>query len=275
MRVHLPSVTLAHLGHCVVTEIRYLLEGSITDDERGRLRSYSSEEHVTDPTVIHLGRPRSVLARGLLLLIEAVVVPGAVLYACTTAGHPMTGMLAVFAWRTAWIGVRRTAHCRVPTTCWFAFALFLARTATGVAVSSVALYLLVPVLLSAAQSTLFLGSAFTRRPLLMRLAADYTEDLPDRPHLRRVFAQMSGIWGGIHLASAAIGAWALTLTPMHAVAVTSILGIACTVASACGCLSWGLWRAARIPDLRIVYAEEQPPLQTLVPVDSLLAQPAA
>lgn len=230
---------------------------------------------MTDPTVIHLGRPRSVLTRGLVLLTEVVVVPGALLYSFTTAGHPTAGMVAVFAWRIAWIGVRRTAHSRVPTTCWLAFALFLARTVAGVAVSSVTLYLLVPVLLCGAQGAVFLGSAFSRRPLLMRLASDYTEDIPDRPRLRRVFAQMSGIWGGVHLVSACIGGWALTLSTMHTVAVTSVLGVACTVVSVGGCLAWGLGRAARIPGLRIVYAEPRPRPQPLVPVDGLLARSAA
>jgi len=216
-----------------------------------------------------------VLKRGLVLLTEVVAVPGALLYALTSAGHPAAGMVAVFAWRTAWIGLRQTARGRVPTTCWFAFALFLARTIAGIAVSSVALYLLIPVALSAAQGALFLASGFTRRPLLMRLAADYTDDLPDRPRLRRVFAQMSGIWGGVHVASAAIGSWALTLPTAHAVAVTSILGVTCTVTSVGGCIAWGLWRSVRIPDLRIVYGDSGTPPQTLAPADGFLAQQVA
>jgi hypothetical protein len=207
-------------------------------------------------TLVHLGRLPAALRRGLLLIGEVVVVPGSLLYAFVAAGHPMMGILAVFAWRTALIGSRVWAGIRVPATCWLTFGLFLARTVAGIAVSSVSLYLLVPVVLCAGQGLFFIGSSFSRRPLLMRLAADYTARIPDRPELRRVFAQMCVIWGGVHLACAAMGAWALTLPSVQAVAVTSTLGLVCSLASVGGCAAWGLWRACRIPGLRVVCSDK-------------------
>lgn len=208
---------------------------------------------LAEPTVIHLGALRTAFARGLLLLAEVVAVPGALLYAFAVAGRPMLGLVAVFAWRVACIGTRLGNGSRVPATCWLAFALFLTRTAAGLAVSSVALYLVVPVALCAAQALFFIGSSATRRPVMMRLAADYAGHLPDHPALRRLFAQLSTIWGGVHLVCAGAGAWALTLSTTHAVAVTSGLGLACTLLSVGGSVGWGLWRGARIPDVRITY----------------------
>jgi hypothetical protein len=204
-----------------------------------------------DTAVIHLGRLGPVARRGALILGEVVVVPGAILYALVLAGHPMLGLASVLCWRAGCIGSRLRAEARVPATCWLAFALFLTRALAGLAVSSVGLYLLVPVVLCAAQGLFFLCSPATRRPAMMRLAADYVGHLPDHVALRRLFAHLSGIWGGVHLLCAAVGAWALTLGTTRAVAVTSGLGLLCTSVSAGGCIAWGLWRGARTPGLRI------------------------
>lgn len=208
------------------------------------------------------------VTRAALLIIEVVVVPGVLLYALISAGHAMTGLFAVFAWRTACIGGRLARGVRVPTTCWLAFALFMARTAAGLAVASVSLYLLVPVVLSAVQGVFFVASAFGRRPVMMRLAADFTVGMPDRPALRRLFAQLSAIWGVAHVLCAGLGAWALTLPDAQAVATTSVLGVACTLTSVGACAGWGLWRAARIPGLRVVCSHRpvHPSVPALVPV---------
>jgi hypothetical protein len=215
----------------------------------------TAETAAFEPTVIHLGRLSSVLARGLMLLGEVVAVPGLLLYIFVAAGHPMAGLLAVFGWRSACIGGRLVARLSVPATCWLTFALFVTRTIAGLAVSSVGLYLVVPIAMCAGQGLFFLSSARTERPVLMRLANDYTEEIPDRPALRGLFAQLSGIWGSLHVICAGVGAWAVTLSTAHAVAVTSALGIACALASVGACFAWGLWRAARIPGLRIAWGE--------------------
>jgi hypothetical protein len=205
-----------------------------------------------EPTVIDLGRLRRMFARGLALLTEVVAVPALLLYLFVAAGHPMLGIVAVFCWRSVFVGGRVVAGVRVPMTCWFAFGLFLARTIAGLLVSSVSLYLLVPIVLCAAQGVFFIGSGIVRRPVLMHLAADYLEAMPDRPVLRRLFGQLSGIWGGAHLACAGLGLWALTLSSTTSVAVTGVLGLVCTLTSVGGCVGWGLWRVGRIPGLRIV-----------------------
>jgi len=220
----------------------------------------SAAASATEPSLVHLGRLPALVRRGCLLLAEVVVVPGALLYALVAAGHPMVGIVAVFGWRAGCIGGRLLARVRVPATCGLTFGLFLARTVAGIAVSSVSLYLMVPVILCAAQGLFFMGSAFSRRPVMMRLVADYAEGLPDRPELRRVLAQTSVIWGATHLLSAGVGCWALTLPSTQAVAVTSSMGLVCAVVSVAGCLGWGLWRAARIPGLGIVCADKPMPL---------------
>jgi len=211
---------------------------------------------INPSAVIHLGRLRSVLSRGLLLTAEVVVVPGVLLYAAVAAGHPMLGLVIVFGWRAAWIAARARSGKRVPATCWLAFGLFLARTVAGLAVSSVGIYLLIPITLCALQGFVFLGSPLAKRPLMMRLAADYVEHLPHHPALRRLFAQLSCIWGAAHVICAGLGAWALTLSTTRAVAVTSGLGLLCTGVSVGGCIAWGLWRTGRIPGLRLAYGEK-------------------
>jgi hypothetical protein len=222
-----------------------------------------------ETTTVHLGPLPTMVSRAALMIVEIVVVPATLLYLLVSAGHPMAGLVAVFAWRSACIGGRLARGVHVPTTCWLAFGLFLARTAGGIAVSSVSLYLLVPVVLCTAQGLFFLGSAFTRRPVMMRLVGDYTADIPDAPELRRLFAQLSAIWGVAHVACAAAGAAALTLPDAQAVAVTGALGIVCTATSVGGCAAWGLWRGSRIPGLRIVLAHRPSP--SIVPGNAVPA----
>lgn len=207
---------------------------------------------------------------------EAVVVPGALLYAFVAAGHPMLGLVVVFGWRAAWIAGRAGSGTRVPATCWLAFGLFLTRTVAGLAVSSVGIYLFIPVVLCALQGLVFLGSALAGRPLMMRLAADYVDELPrEHPALRRLFAQLSGIWGGAHVLCAGLGAWALTLPTAQAVAVTSGLGLICTTASVGGCIGWALWRAGRIPGLRLAYGEKRPVTAVVPAIGQVDELPAA
>lgn len=215
-------------------------------------------ERLDGQTVVHLGRVPAIAARAGLLTCEITIVPSLLLYAFVEAGHAMVGLLVVLVWRTACVAGRLTLGLAVPATVWVSFGLFSARTAGGLAVSSVSLYLVVPVAVSALQGAVFLGSAFTRRPLIGRLLGDFASDIPDHPALRRLFAQLTGWWGVVHLVGAGVGGWAVTLAAPQAVAITSVLGLVCTAASLGGCALWGLWRAARIPGLRVRFEECAP-----------------
>lgn len=206
-------------------------------------------------TIVHLGRVRSIAPRAAALTTEIVVVPGILLYLFVSAGHAMLGLMVVCAWRTSCIGARLALRVAVPTTAWVAFGLFAARTAGGLAASSVALYLVVPVCISALQGAVFLGSAFTARPLMGRLLRDFASSVPECPMLKRLFAQLSGWWGVVHLVCAGLGAWAVTLPATEAIAITSVLGIVCTGGSLGGCAFWGFWRASQLPGLRLVFAD--------------------
>lgn len=223
---------------------------AVTSTRSGRVPHVPATE-----TVVHLGRVRSIAPRAAVLTTEIVVVPGILLYLLVSAGHAMLGLAIVCAWRTSCIGARLALRIAVPATAWVAFALFAARTIGGLAASSVALYLVVPVVTSALQGAVFLASAFTARPLMGRLLRDFASSVPECAVLRRLFGQLSGWWGVVHLLGAGLGAWAVTLPTAEAVAVTSVLGVCCTGGSVLGCALWGLWRAARLPGLRVVFAD--------------------
>lgn len=224
-------------------------------------------------TVVHLGRVRSIAPRAAVLTTEIVVVPGVLLLLFVSAGHAMLGLMVVCAWRTACIGTRLALRVAVPATAWVAFAMFSARTVGGLAASSVALYLVVPVCTSAAMGAVFLASAFTTRPLMGRMLRDFASSVPECPTLTRLFGQLSGWWGGVHLVCAAVGVWAVTLPATEAVAITSALGVVCTGGSLGGCVLWGFWRASRLSALRLVFADvpaEHPaPVRMLEPVPAL------
>lgn len=219
----------------------------------------------TAETVVHLGRVRSIAPRAAALTTEIVVVPGILLYLFVSAGHAMLGIMVVCAWRTSCIGARLALRVAVPTTAWVAFGLFSARTIGGLAASSVALYLVVPVCISALQGAVFLASAFSAKPLMGRLVRDFASEVPECPMLKRLFGQLSGWWGAVHLVGAGVGGWAVTLPTTDAVAITSVLGVVCTGSSVAGCALWGFWRAARLPGLRLVFADVPQPAPAHAP----------
>ena len=238
----------------------------------GRVRAVPAPAALERETVVHLGRVRSIAPRAAALTVEIVVVPGVLLYLFVSAGHAMLGLMVVCAWRTSCIVLRLARRIVVPATAWVAFGLFSARTIGGLAASSVALYLVVPVCISALQGAVFLGSAFTAKPLMGRLLRDFASSIPECPRLTRVFAQLSAWWGIVHLACAGVGAWAVTLPPTDAVAVTSVLGVICTGGSLAGCAFWGFWRTAQLPGLRVVFRDVPPvvaPLPIREPVPAL------
>jgi hypothetical protein len=213
----------------------------------------------TDPDVgadatIHLGRLTPTVVNGIWLVVETVVVPAILLFAFVGAGHDMAGLVTVFGWRSACILARWSRGHRVPATVWMAFALFAARTVSSLAVTSVAVYLWQPVIMSALTGGMFVVAAFGKRPLTLRLAHDFVHlpaPVAANPRVRHLFRDLTLILGVTHLASAFVCAWAMRLPTDATVAVHGGLGVACSLVSVGGCVGWGLWRVSRIPALRV------------------------
>lgn len=208
-------------------------------------------------TTVYLGRPGRALLNAAWLLAEVVLIPTVLLYLFVAAGRPMLGLAVVFAWRTGCIAVRWIRGHRVPATVWVAFGIFAARTGFSLAASSVALYLWQPVFMTAAMGTVFILTAFTARPLIQRLAHDYVTLPPAVTSDRRVratFRDLTLLWGGLHVACAGIAAWSMRFPVEATVAIHGAVGAGTTVAAVTGCVLWGVWRASRIPGLRLVRA---------------------
>lgn len=224
------------------------------------LPTLTSEDAVpaAGDAVVYVGRLRTTIGHAAWLVIETVVIPAAMLYLLVRGGHGMPGLVAVFAWRSACILCRRARGHRVPATVWMAFGMFAARTALGLAVTSVAVYLWQPIVMSAVMGATFTVTALGPKPLTMRLAHDFIhlpESLAATPRVRNLFRDLAMIWGAVHLTCAATGAWAMGLPSATTVAVNGALGVTCTVVSVGGCVGWGLWRVSRIQGVRVRLAD--------------------
>ncbi|MBO0843887.1 MAG: hypothetical protein J2P22_00520 [Nocardioides sp.] len=220
--------------------------------------STTADADTSADTTIHLGRLAPTLLHGLWLVAETVVVPAILLFPFVRARHDMIGLLAVLAWRSSCIFARWLRGARVPATVWMAFALFAARTVSSLAVTSVVVYLWQPIILSVLTGGMFVVAAFGTRPLTMRLAHDFVHlpaSVTANPRVRHLFRDLTLIYGVVHLASAAVGAWAMRLPPDATVAVHGGLGVACTVVSVGVCVGWGLSKVSRIPGLRVRLGE--------------------
>lgn len=211
------------------------------------------------PLTVSIGCVRSITARSLLLIGEVVVIPAVLLFLFVRAGTPMTGLVVVFGWRASCIAARLLTGRTVPTTAWFAFAMFTARAIAGLALASVAVYLWEPVAMSVVAGSAFMASALAAKPLTLRMVRDFIrldEHVSADRRVRSLFAQLALWWGLVHVGSGLAGAWAFRLPLEGTVAVHGALGICCTVVSVGGCVAWGLYRAMRIPGLRIQFGEQ-------------------
>lgn len=204
--------------------------------------------------VIELGHVGKVVRNALLLLVETVVVPTAILYGCMQTVGTMPGLIGVIAWCAVTMAVRYAVGGRVPSTLLLVVGILVARTGIALACTSVWLYLLQPIAASALMALLFVGSALIGRPITQRLALDFVH-LPERlladQRMRRIFIEVALIWGFTRIVDAGISLNSLLNWGADAsVLVRGVLSIGLTALSVAGCAYWGWRRIHRIPGVR-------------------------
>jgi hypothetical protein len=206
---------------------------------------------VTDPTAAHrivIGHVPTAIRRALRLAVETVMVPTALLWACVHTIGAVWGFAAILAWCAAVLLVRRLRGGPTPGTLLVVCGVLAARTAASWAMSSLSVYLLAPVVGSLVMAALFLGSAALGRPVTLRLAQDFVH-LPatllhDR-RIRRMFTQISILWGISRLADAGLSIGTLHLGTDAALLSRGLLSGLLTAASIAACAAWGVTRLRR------------------------------
>ncbi|HEX5087650.1 MAG TPA: hypothetical protein VFV89_07575 [Nocardioides sp.] len=206
--------------------------------------------------VIDLGHLPGAARRGLRLLLETVVVPTLLLYVFMVTVSGVAGLAAVLGWCAVTVAVRIATVDRVPGVLLLAITMLVGRTVVALALSSVYVYLLQPVLGSVFMATLFIGSALVGRPITLRLAQDFVH-LPvlmteDR-RVRRMFVQVSLLWGVSRLLDAGMSLGVLHWGVAAGVFSRGLFSGLLTALSVAACAYWGWSRLRQIEGLRFSF----------------------
>jgi hypothetical protein len=200
--------------------------------------------------VIELGHLKAALGRGVRLLLETAVVPSMLLYGCTMTVGGLWGLVAVLAWCASTVAVRMVTARRIPGTLLLCVAMLVGRTSLALALSSVYIYLLQPIAGSVLMAVLFIGSAVVGRPITMRLAQDFVHLpamlLADR-RVRRMFVQVSLVWGAFRLLDAGVSIGVLHWGLAAGIFSRGVLSGLLTVIAVLVCAYWGWSQMRRIP----------------------------
>lgn len=160
-----------------------------------------------EPVVVEIHGLRPTLLRAARLLIEAALVPTALLAILLhTAGLPVA-LGAAVGWCYLTVAFRWYRSRHLPGTLLLCAGMFSGRAAVALATSSAFIYLLQPVVGSVVMALLFLGSAALGRPVTVRLARDFVSlpaEVLARRGVRRVFTKVALLWGASRVADAAM-----------------------------------------------------------------------
>ncbi|NLU83456.1 hypothetical protein HCA44_11760 [Rhodococcus sp. HNM0569] len=202
--------------------------------------------------VIELGRLRPTLLRGARLLLETVVVPTLLLYACSNTVGQFWGLVAVLAWCALTVSVRLSLRQRVPGTLLLAVGMLVGRTSVALAFSSVYVYLFQPIAGSLFMAALFIGSALVGKPVTARLAQDFVS-LPAHlfgdHRIRKMFVQVALLWGASRLIDAGMSVGSLHFGLDAGLLSRGILSTGLTIVTIGVCTWWGWSRLRRMPGI--------------------------
>ncbi|MEX0427104.1 VC0807 family protein [Nocardioides sp. DS6] len=204
--------------------------------------------------LIELGHVGKVIRNALLLLVETVMVPTAILYGCMQTVGTVPGLVGVIVWCLGTMALRWVLGSRVPSTLLLVVGILVLRTAIALATTSVWLYLLQPIAASVLMAIVFVGSALLGRPITQKLAQDFIH-LPELlladARMRRIFIEVALIWGFTRILDAGLSLNSLLSWGADAgVLVRGILSVGLTALSVIGCAYWGWRRIHRIPGVR-------------------------
>jgi hypothetical protein len=161
----------------------------------------------SERVVVEIHGLRSTLLHGGRLLVEAALVPTALLALLLHSVGLVAALGAAVGWCYLTVAFRWYRSRHLPGTLLLCAGMFSGRAAVALVTSSAFIYLLQPVAGSVAMALLFLGSAALGRPVTVRLARDFISlpaEVLARRGVRRLFTQVALLWGASRVADAAM-----------------------------------------------------------------------
>ena len=184
---------------------------------------------------------RAILLRVVVSLVIAVVAPAVLFWAAMVFFNVYAAVSVALAWMVAAMCWRWATRRPVSGLLILTLGIMTVRTAFTLATGNTFVYFVQPVFADATVAAIFLGSLWTARPIVARLAPDfYPIDvaLAARPRIKRLFRRLTLLWGLVIVAKGTTTLWLLlsqstrdfVLIKSTAIIALTVLAAAVTVA---------------------------------------------
>ncbi len=157
-------------------------------------------------------RLKAVVARVAASLVTAVIVPAVLLWATLVTFNIDTAVIVALAWMAGatcwrWATKRPVSGLLVLT-----LGIMTIKTGVMLATGNTFIYFVQPVGGDAIVAAIFLGSLWTARPIVARLAPDFypiDPALAARPRVRQLFQRLTLLWGLVIVVKGSVTLWLL------------------------------------------------------------------
>ena len=187
---------------------------------------------------------RDVVARVAVSLATAVFAPAALLWVMLVIFNVATAVIVALAWMVGAMGWRWVTKRPVSGLLLLTLGIMTVRTAFTLATGNTFIYFVQPVFADFAVAAIFLGSLWSARPVIARLAPDFypmSAAVAARPEMRSLFRRLTLMWGLVILAKGTITLWLLeTLGTVNFVLIKGGAIITLTLTAAVVTVVWSV-----------------------------------
>jgi hypothetical protein len=154
----------------------------------------------------------AVLVRTVASLLIAVVAPAVLISVTLLTLNIEMAVLLALGWMSSAMCWRWVTGRPVSGLLLLALAMMIVKTAFTLVTGNTFVYFVQPVFTDAVVATAFLGSLWTARPLVARIAPDFypvDADIAARPRVKRLFQRLTLLWGLVIVAKGSLTLWLL------------------------------------------------------------------
>jgi uncharacterized membrane protein len=187
---------------------------------------------------------RAIVVRVALSLAVAVVAPALLFATALVVFNLVIAMVVGLCWMVAAMSWRRATRRPVSGLLVLTVAIMTVKTGIALATGNTLIYFVQPVVVDAAVAAVFLGSLWSARPAVARLAPDFypiDAALAARPGIHGLFRRLTLLWGLVMLLKGGVTLWLLlSMSTVDFVLVKGAVIITVTLTAAAATVVWSV-----------------------------------
>jgi uncharacterized membrane protein len=189
-------------------------------------------------------RIRAIVGRVVVSLATAVVAPAALFASVLAVLNLVAAVVAACAWVTGAMCWRRATRRPVSVLLVLTLLLMAVRTGVMLVTGNRFVYFVQPVIVDVTIAAVFLGSLWSARPVVARLAPDFypiDAALAARPGVRTLFRRLTLLWGLVILLKGTVTLWLLeSLSTIDFVLIKSGAVFGLTLLATTATVAWSV-----------------------------------